>query len=234
MKIIELGYYHHLFVNYHVAVEDLTSFIPKSFELDLFEGRPVVSWVASTLQDVSVLGLPWKVNEQAFSLTLRTYIKQRRHSEILRGALTLKSWMSGNKIRRLHSLLGLGKQEPLALERAVHFEPFEKSSRGVFEYRWKGTEKNLDQTLRLRTLGLPQPPMAGYLEFFTVERNLRAHAFGGKLALHVEEKTPWVMWEVDEMVLPDKWPLENFKSVNRERPESAFVVKGSKVILRTF
>ncbi len=232
MKIVELGHYYHLYVNYHVAADAVKNLIPHSLELDLFEGRPIVSWVASTFQDVKIWGLPWKVREQAYLLTLRTYVKQRKEKGWIKGYFTLESWISGFKIKRLNYWLGLGNEESLGIERSVYFEPHEKSSRGIFEYQWKTKGSNTPEILRLRTLGPPQPIMAGYLESFTSEKQYRFISHHEKVSVYFEERAPWVMWELDESVLPKSWPSYKLSNQKWEKPESTFVVKGSKVSVR--
>jgi uncharacterized protein YqjF (DUF2071 family) len=232
MKIMELGHYHQLFVNYHVAAEDLKPLLPPGVEMDLFEGRPVVSWVASTLQDVKGVIFPWKLKEQAFALNLRTYVKQTQGSEPVRGFLNLEQWMSGFYVRKLHQILGLGNYEKLELTRSVHFEPYEKSSRGIFQYQWniKGTES---QILKLRTIGSPEPAMSGYIEYFTSEKQVQFSYQKSEIKLQSYEHTPWFLWECDEVVLPQEWPSQKFAQWSLKSPASVFVVKGSKVFLGT-
>jgi Uncharacterized conserved protein (COG2071) len=232
MKIAELGHYHHLFVNYHVAAEQFHFSLPPSLEWDLFEGRPVVSWVASTLQDFCCLGTPWKFPEQAFSLSVRTYVKQRQGESWLKGYLPLNLWMSGSWISKAHFWLGLGKTQKLAMKRSVHFEPYEKSSRGVFEYQWPQADNKKAEILRFRTVGTPEPAMAGYLEFFTVEKCYRFLVQGDSVKIVHEQHSPWVLWEIDESILPQTWPTCPALSWAESLvPKSLFVVKGSRTVL---
>lgn len=228
MKIMDLGHFHHCFVNYHVASEELVSYIPKTYELDLFENRPVVSWVASTLQDVKVFGVPWAIDEMVFSLTLRTYVKKRRADEWIRGILPLSSWMSGKKVPAAFRWIANHKPNDLKLERSIHFEPFEKSSRGVFEYRWPKTNSDGSNLLRLRTVGVPQPALAGYLEFFTTERYIQLDLDSQKSKGLRFQREPWYLWEIDELILPETWPGEILPSLKTQKPIFSFVVKGSK------
>lgn len=230
MKIMELGHYHQLFVNYYAAPEDLKSLLPEEVELDLFEGRPVVSWVASTLQDVKGLIPPWKLNEQSFALALRTYVKRAQGNELVRGFFNLEQWMSGFYVRKLHQLLGLGNFEKLEMTRSVHFEPYEKSSRGVFQYQWNlnGEEP---QILKLRTLGYPEPAMPGYIEHFTAEKQTQFSFQKREIRAQSYDHTPWFLWECDEVVLPHEWPSQRFAQWGLKSPSSVFVVKGSKVAL---
>jgi hypothetical protein len=232
MKIMELGHYYQLFVNCPVAAADLKPLLPQGVELDLFEGRPIVSWIASTLQDVKGSILPWKLKEQAFALSLRTYVKQTQGNEVIRGFFNLEQWMSGGSVRKWHQFLGLGTYKNLDLSRSVHFEPFEKSSRGVFQYQWNraGAEACL---LKLRTLGSPEPAMPGYIEHFTSEKQVQFSLRKGELRLHTYQHIPWYLWECDEVVLPNVWPSKVFHDWKSEKPASVFVVKGSKVVLGT-
>jgi hypothetical protein len=228
MKIMELGHFHHCFINYYITSEELASFIPKTYELDLFENRPVVSWVASTLQEVKVLGVPRTMNEMAFSLTLRTYVKKKWGTEWIKGILPLSSWMSGKKVSTAFRWLANYKSSPLKMERSIHFEPHEKSSRGIFEYRWPNVNGEGSNLLRLRTVGLPQPALAGYLEFFTTERYVQLDLDSQKSKGLRFQREPWYLWEIDDLVLPESWPGEVLPSLKTQKPIFSFVVKGSK------
>ncbi|NBX68373.1 MAG: hypothetical protein EBR01_05345 [Proteobacteria bacterium] len=233
MKIMGLGHYYHLFVNYHVAAESLKPLIPQGLELDLFEGKGIVSWVASTWQDLKVLGWPWVVPGPAFSLTLRTYVKKNRGTDWVRGYFPIESWMSDSKYRWCKNICGLEKPHPLELKRSVHFEPHEKSSRGIFEYSWKKLSEQPEQLIRFRTIGSPQPAMAGYLEYFTSEKNQFFLKRKDKLNCFLEERAPWVIWELDEIVLPTQWPSQMLANLDWTQPESTFVVKGGRVVIKS-
>ncbi|MSP19691.1 MAG: hypothetical protein EXR74_08990 [Bdellovibrionales bacterium] len=230
MKIMELGHYHHLFVNYYVAAQNVLPQIPKSLELDLFEGRPVVSWVASTHQDIRLLGLPWKLSDQAYSLILRTYVKKKnKQGEWIRGYFEIEGWFSQSKIKKLYQVLRLGKKGSLDLTRSVCFEPFEKSSRGVFQYEWSSCNQKSREILKLRTIGLPEPAMSGYLEFFATEKYLQFSTQGNRTKSQMFSHAPWFLWEVDEVLLPMQWPGLLFQQLQVGEPASCYVAKGSKV-----
>jgi len=229
---MQLGQYYHLYVNYCVAAEALKSRIPKSVDLDLFENRPVVSWVVSTWQDLKMLSLPWGLNEQSFSLSLRTYVKFRRDDEWIRGYFPLESWMSGSKNKLMKRLVGMGSSGNFECKRSVHFEPFEKSSKGIFEYKWSDPNRRGEQVMRFRTLGSPQPAMAGYLEYFTAEKNHSFVASKNKVTIFQEERLPSMLWELDETILPTHFPGEGSLNCDWATPSSTFVVKGSKVSIR--
>lgn len=207
--------------------------IPKWLELDLFEGKGIVSWVATTWQDVKPYGLPWSLGDRTFSLSFRTYVKQKRKGEWVRGYICLSSWMSGYKNRWFQNRLGLGRSEYLDIKRAVHFEPHEKSSRGVFEYRWSHALQEEEQVLRFTTAGSPQPAMAGYLEYFTSEKHCFFVSQKNKVTAFSEDRQPWVLWELDESKIPKQWPIPGISNVTWDSPISAFVAKGSKIVVRT-
>lgn len=229
---MQLGQYYHLYVNYCVAAEALEARIPKSIDLDLFENKPVVSWVVSTWQDLKMLSLPWMLKEQSFALSLRTYVKFRRNNEWVRGYFPLESWMSGSKNKLMQWLVGMGSSGYLDVKRSVHFEPFEKSSRGIFEYKWSDLNGRGEQVMRFRTLGSPQPAMAGYIEHFTSEKTHSFVTGKNKLTIFQEERLPSMLWELDETILPTYFPGGGLLNCDWATPSSAFVVKGSKVSIR--
>ncbi|MFM8315797.1 MAG: DUF2071 domain-containing protein [Deltaproteobacteria bacterium] len=231
MKIMELGHYHHCFINYHVALDNLEGAIPPGLELDLFENKPVVSWVASSLQDMKCLRGLWSIKEPTFSLSLRTYVKKKVGSEMIRGFLPIQTWFSKGNVTRAYRWLGIEKSELLEIQRSVHFEPFEKSSRGVFQYSWNEDSAANHSILKLRTLGAPQPALAGYLEFFTAEKYYQFSNNRNASSAIFHERSPWYLWEIDESLLPSQWPESSFSFLNEKTPISVFVAKGSKVSL---
>ena len=229
---MELGQYYQCFVNYRVEPKELSSWIPQGLEIELFEGRPVVSWVFATVQPSKIWGLRWPSKEWVYSLSLRTYVRNKIGNQHQRGFFNLTGYLSTSWSVRALSWLGFGTMQRLFMDRSVHFEPHEKSSRGVFQYQWRLKETEDWKVLKLRTLGVPEPAMAGYLEYFTTERELQFLSSDKLKSGIVHQHEPWYLWEIDELTLPQKWPGTLFNQFNTQKPLSAFVVKGSKVQLK--
>lgn len=229
---MDLGQYYQCFVNYHAEPKELEPLVPKGFELDLFEGRPVASWVASSIQQVKILGITWPSQTVVYHLSLRTYVRKREGNQWHRGFLELASYLSSPRMAQLFNCFGLGMNQRFSIERSVHFEPHEKSSRGVFQYQWKNNENKEWEVLKLRTLGLPEPAMVGYLEYFTAEKQLQFFSSEEAKRSILHEHEPWYLWEIDDLVLPKAWPGTYLLDLNERKPLSGFVVKGSKVSLK--
>ena len=65
-----------IFLHWQVELSELKKFVPKEFEIDLFEGKPWVSVVAFTMEKIRPKNLPYFPPISNFDeINIRTYIK---------------------------------------------------------------------------------------------------------------------------------------------------------------
>lgn len=74
-----------LMLNYEVPAEILKPYLPPHCELDLWQGKPVVSMVGFNFKDTKVFGLRWPLHTYFEEVNLRLYVKHFDGTEWKRG-----------------------------------------------------------------------------------------------------------------------------------------------------
>jgi hypothetical protein len=77
-------------VNYEVDPSTLATYLPVGTELDLWEGKALVSLVAFQFLDTRVLGLPIPFHRNFEEVNLRFYVKRMDRGELKRGVVFIK------------------------------------------------------------------------------------------------------------------------------------------------
>ncbi|SDD68174.1 hypothetical protein SAMN05216464_102266 [Mucilaginibacter pineti] len=74
-------------LNYEVDPKILDEYLPPGTELDLWEGKALVSMVGFMFQDTKVLGIKWPLHVNFEEVNLRFYVKHFNGTEWKRGAV---------------------------------------------------------------------------------------------------------------------------------------------------
>lgn len=114
--------------NYEVEPSLLASRVPPGTELDLYDGKCIVSLVGFMFMDTRVLGIPVPYHINFEEVNLRFYVRREAGSEIRRGVVFVKEIVPRWAIA--------------TVARAVYGEPYERwrmghiRTEGRVEYRW--------------------------------------------------------------------------------------------------
>ena len=72
-----------IFLHWEVDLEELKSFVPEEIEIDLFEGKPWVSFVAFTMEKIRPRYLPYFPPISNFDeINIRTYVKSKKKTGV--------------------------------------------------------------------------------------------------------------------------------------------------------
>jgi uncharacterized protein YqjF (DUF2071 family) len=86
-KFLEADWNNLLMLNYEVEPEILKPYLPPSTELDLWEGKALVSMVGFMFNNTKVLGIKWPFHVSFEEVNLRFYVKHFDGAEWKRGAV---------------------------------------------------------------------------------------------------------------------------------------------------
>ena len=222
---------HLVMLNYDIDPAVLTPFLPRGTELDLWQGRALVSMVGFLFLRTRVCGIPIPFHRNFEEVNLRFYVRRQAEDGWRRGVVFVKEIVPRAAIafvaRRFY-------HEPyLALPMLHRIEGADDAVRSA-EYSWQFRQrKNL---LRLVTAGTAQPLVPGSEAEFITEHywGYNAQPDGSTLEYRVEHPRWRVYAAADATFDCDVAGLygESFRASLSEPPASAFLAEGSAVTVR--
>ena len=222
-----------LMLNYEVDPRLLEPLIPAGVELDLWEGRAIVSVVGFLFQNTRVMGVPVPMHRNFEEVNLRFYVRQHAADEVRRGVVFVK------EIVPLRAVAGVARflygENYVALPMGHTIERDRATGElcrdGLVEYRWRQQGK-LNRLGGL-ALGDPLP-----LEQGTEAEFIAEHYWGytrrgpNRTGVYRVEHEPWRVWHVAQPYLLCNVAGiygKEFVTALRSRPRSAFLAEGSAV-----
>ncbi len=221
-------------LSFEIEPEVLRPLVPRGCELDLWQGRALVSVVAFCFLDVRVRGVPVPFHRRFEEVNLRFYVRRAALSgEWRRGVVFVKelvprravAWVarwaySENYVALPMRSRGTG-QKPGPIPRSIAYE----WSRGG---AWEG--------LALTVRGEPELPEADGEESFVTEHywGYTRRPDGGTAEYQVEHPR-WAVWRAEAAGLRcDAASLygPGFAAALGKAPSSAFLAAGSPVVVR--
>lgn len=219
---------HLAMLNYEVEPSVLAPFVPAGTELDLWQGKVLVSVVGFQFLSTRIVGIPIPFHRNFEEVNLRFYVRRKAEEGWRRGVVFIKEIVPRAAIaltaRKLY-------YEPyIALPMAHRIETESGRLRSA-EYSWRfsGRENRLKLMLRGEAQLLPPGSEA---EFITEHYwGYNAQPDGSTLEYRVEHPR-WRVYDVAEAILDcDVSGLygECFSAALSRRPSSAFLAEGSSV-----
>lgn len=214
-------------LNYQINPAELVPYLPRGTELDLWQGKCLVSVVGFLFRETRVLGWSIPGHRNFEEVNLRFYVRRKEAGAVKRGVVFIKeivpkraiAWVARKWYGENYHCLPMRHEVSLAQGGdAVRFEWY--SNR-----RWEG--------LSLQVQGEPTAPATGSEEQFIVE-----HYWGyawqknGSTVEYEVEHPPWRVWQVRSARLDcDVEGIYGraFVEVLGAEPVSAFVAEGSPV-----
>lgn len=93
MKFLKTQWRNLIMVTYEVDKHFLERYVPSGCELELYEGRALVSVVAFEFSNTRICGIPMPFYRSFPEINLRIYVKRRVAGEWLRGVLFIKEFI---------------------------------------------------------------------------------------------------------------------------------------------
>jgi uncharacterized protein len=219
---------HLAMLNYEIEPTVLAPFVPVGTELDLWNGKVLVSVVGFLFVKTRVFGIPIPFHRDFEEVNLRIYVRRKAEDGWRRGVVFIKEIVPRAAIaltaRKLYN-------EPyIALPMAHRIEE-ERGAVKSAEYSWQlGGQQN---SLKLTTRGAPQVLCAGSNAEFITEHywGYNSQRDGSTLEYRVEHPR-WRVYEVADAKLDcDIAGLygKQFCDSLSCKPSSSFLAEGSAV-----
>jgi len=221
-----------LMLNYEVDPRVLAPLLPAGTELDVWQGRHLVSLVGFRFLDTRVLGVPIPFHRDFEEVNLRFYVRRRGPEGWRRGVVFVKEivprWAIAWVARTLYN------ENYVALPMGHRVVPPEAGVAGRAEYSWRLA--GAGYTLAARLEGAPAVPAAGSEEEFITEHywGYAAQRDGSSLEYQVEHPQ-WAVWAASEPTFAgDAGALYGaaFAPFLQGLPVSAFAAVGSPIVVR--
>lgn len=217
-------------INYTVDPAVLIPLLPSGTELDLFEGKALMSVIVFHFENNKLFGaIPTYPAANFEELNLRFYVQRRVGHEVRRGVVFVKEVVPSALIAGTARLL---YNEPYEARPMTHdFTHFSDEAGGTLSY---GTTIGLNTvTVSATTEGARQSLTPQSIEEFILE-----HYWGytkrpdGSTSEYRVAHEPWTYWRTANISLAGDisalYP-ERFKPFLNAQPHSTFVAKGSTV-----
>lgn len=218
-------------LNYEVAPEILTPFVPAGTELDVWQGKHLVSMVGFLFQKTRVAGIPIPFHHNFEEVNLRFYVRRKVDGEWRRGVVFIKELVPRFAIAWVARTIY--NENYVALPMSHRIEKSADVSEGIksVQYGWRfGGEENF---LKLTTRGRPLPIGKGTEQEFITEHywGYAAQKDGSTVEYRVEHPR-WRVWETASAALhcnvAGLYGKHFCKSLSGQ-PSSAFLAEGSAV-----
>ena len=243
-------------LNYEVAPEVLTPFVPVGTELDVWQGKHLVSMVGFLFQKTRVRGIPIPFHRNFEEVNLRFYVRRKVNGDWRRGVVFIKelvprfaiAWVARTFYNENYVAMpmshhmeksdGFVTQLVGTRSTASHSSPTNQGRGGTrpyqitsVHYSWRfGGEENF---LKLTTRGQPLPIGEGTEQEFITEHywGYAAQKNGSTVEYQVEHPR-WRVWETESAALHCNVAGlygERFGKYLSGPPFSAFLAEGSAV-----
>jgi len=219
---------HLAMLNFEIAPAVLAPYVPAGTELDLWNGRHLVSVVGFQFLKTSVLGLPIPCHRNFEEVNLRFYVRRRADDGWRRGVVFIKEIVPRAAIAFLARTL---YNEPYIALPMAHQIEMDAGSLQAAEYFWLFASQV--NRLRLTVQGEAQPLSAGSEAEFITEHywGYNRQRDGSTMEYRVEHPR-WRVWSAAaarlECVVEQIYGPQ-FTGSLRQPPSSAFLAEGSAV-----
>jgi len=220
-----------LFINYEINPEFLNKYVPKSTELDLWNGKCYISLIGFMFEDVKILGvkIPYHINFE--EVNLRFYVKRFEEGVWKRGVVFVKEIVPKHAITFVANTLYNEQYQtlPMRHERKVNSESL------IFKYEWK--KNKLWNSISVKTGKEPIP-----IEVNSEAEFISQHYYGytispRKKTVEYEVRHPrWQQYQVLDYTVNVNFEMvygKEFAFLQDLKADSCFVAKGSKISIES-
>jgi hypothetical protein len=219
-----------LMLNYEVDPDILKPYLPAYTELDLWQGKTLVSMVGFLFKDTKVLGVKWPLYTNFEEVNLRFYVRQFDGKQWKRGAVFVSEIVP----KRLIALIAnkLYREHYSAMPMRHSILPSAEDTSYLYEWKRKRQWNKLGGTVSNRF----EPIQSGSPEEFIFEHYWGYNSWNEKVTM--EYQVEHISWEVAQVTEPvfeaDIAGLYGaaFVPYLSVKPYSAFFAKGSEIGVR--
>ncbi|MYI06594.1 MAG: DUF2071 domain-containing protein [Gemmatimonadetes bacterium] len=232
-------------LNYEVDPDTVMPLVPRGIELDVWQGRALVSIVAFEFADVRVLNMPIPFHRDFEEINLRFYVRRRTADGPRRGVVFIRELVSLPAVALLARRLYGEPYRALPMARRFEHHPVASASPGgtlrehatTVRYSWRHHRMWHHVEATADTMRDPRQPEPASEEEFITDHTYGYGTRHGQTIEYVVEHPPWRYWNTRKADLDcDASTLRNlfgeaFAPYLRT-PRSSFLVEGSPVTVR--
>jgi len=218
-------------LNYEVAPELLTPFVPAGTELDVWQGKHLVSMVGFLFQKTRVRGIPIPFHRIFEEVNLRFYVRRKVNGDWRRGVVFIKELVPRFAIAWVARTFYNENYVALPMSHRIEKDAAVSESIKSVHYGWRF--RGEENFLRLTTRGGPLP-----IGTYTEQEFITEHYWGyaaqqdGSTVEYQVEHSSWRVWETESAALHCNVAGlygECFGKYLSGQPSSAFLAEGSAV-----
>ena len=212
-------------LNYDIDPAVLAPFVPAGTELDLFEGRAVVSLVGFMFLRTRVLGISIPFHRNFEEVNLRFYVRRKVDGDRRRAVVFIKELVPRRSIAATaNALYG---------ENYIAVPMGHLNEAGRVSYRWR--YKTAEYSIVVKHHGEPREPDSGSeAEFITEHYWGYTRGCGGRTKEYQVAHPRWRVWPADEAKFSgavDALYGTQFSDALSRPPRTAFLAEGSGVMV---
>lgn len=212
-------------INYEVSPDILEPYLPAGVELDSFNGKMYVSFVAFHFLDTKVKGIAFPFHTHFEEVNLRFYVKRKDGNEWKRGVVFISEIVPKQMIVWVARLLYQEKYTYSKMKSRV-----EEGVERKLYFQWG---RNLQHQLFIKTDAHAHPMPAGSKEAFIYEHYWGYTSLpGNKTGEYRVEHPSWTIYPVLDYQLNVNFEDlygSRFSFLNHIKPDSVFVAEGSAI-----
>lgn len=227
---------HAAIVSYDIAPSALLPLVPSGTELDLYDGRALVSLVAFHFADNRVLGLPLPFAREYDQVNFRFYVRRMQADGYWRhGVVFVRELAPAAPVVAGARFVYGEKYECVPVTSRVR-EPTEPATRpGRAIYRWRDDDDDGPvHRLAIDFVGPPAEPTLGSIEEFLAERHWGYVSSDRGTREYRVDHPVWRVWRATDAYLSHDAAESfgpRFARALASAPLSAFVAEGSRMWL---
>lgn len=216
-----------IMANYAVPAEALLPYLPTGVELDLYDGKALVSLVGFMFNKNKIFNLPIPLLGSFEEINLRFYVKRTVGNEVRRGVVFINETVPYKPVAWLANWLYKEHYDAVPTRHNWNFEKEKKT----IQYDWK---KNKVWHSMIVEASIASRPM----EVGTEEHFIFEHYYGYTRVNQsetIEYKINHPSWMVNDILDYkincefDKMYGETFSFLNAMKPNSVFLAEGSSI-----
>jgi len=221
-----------IMLNYEVDPDILKPYMPPYTELDLWEGKALVSMVGFLFRDTRVKGISWPLHINFEEVNLRFYVKYYDGGEFKRGAVFVSEIVPKPMIATIANTLYKEHYSAMPMRHSIH-KLSGNQTQYLYEWKFDGKWNNKLGGIVPNELS---PIIPGSQEEFIFEHYWGYNKASKKTT--IEYQVEHVTWNVGQVIDPvfegeiGRLYGKKFEPFLSVKPYSAFFADGSDVIVR--
>lgn len=217
-------------LNYEVSPSILAPYLPKGTQLDLYDGKALVSVVGFLFNDTKVFGLQWPYHTNFEEVNLRFYVKRKEGNKWKRGVAFVSEIVPKHIIAWMANALYNEHYSRMPMKHQAHIE----NDFLQLNYEWQN--KQQWNSLKVKALNRPIPIAKDSAEEFIFEHYWGYNQLNKNTLIEYGVEHPsWDVYPITYYELnadiAGLYGADFVPSLSKE-PHSIMLAKGSAVTIR--